>query len=54
MTQARLVGENEASIPGNGRLDQSFLNLQITTGMSSILLTLIIDVQKSPRELTIY
>jgi hypothetical protein len=25
MTQARLVGENEASIPGNGRLDQSFL-----------------------------
>jgi hypothetical protein len=24
MTQARLVGENEASIPGNGRLDQSF------------------------------
>jgi len=26
MTQARLVGENEASIPGNGRFDQSFLN----------------------------
>jgi hypothetical protein len=25
MTQARLIGENEASIPGNGRLDQSFL-----------------------------
>jgi hypothetical protein len=24
MTQARLIGENEASIPGNGRLDQSF------------------------------
>ena len=26
MTQVRLIGENEASIPGNGRLDQSFLN----------------------------
>ena len=26
MTPARLIGENEASIPGNGRLDQSFPN----------------------------
>jgi hypothetical protein len=31
MTQARLIGENEASIPGNGRLDQSFLSQSLAT-----------------------